>query len=100
MITKVHPSLANKISIIGDTLLPEYYSYYFESDESRIPEISKAIIGISGCRVKNGNLELRTCWAEQVDTLRRIIFSVSSQVEFVAIGTKLLSSEGNQTHQL
>lgn len=87
-------NLFNQLAILGDKLLTPYYSYYFSRKKIKLPEIDLAIIGLAGLSLNDESFDLRTCWNEQVETLKNVILNTRKQVVILADAKKLTISAG------
>ena len=87
--------ILKQIQRIGDKHLKEYYCYYCANGRPDIERVKIALLGIAGMGIERDKFDLRTCWQEQVDTLRNVIFRTSDNVVFLFSRDKLSSSAGN-----
>ena len=83
---------------VGDRVLSEFPSLYYEVPESFPREITfdLAIIGVASIvPQRKGKLQFRTCWQEQCDTVRSVALNARHTVVLVADYYKLTHSQGN-----
>lgn len=103
-LTILMDAMANKLdncNIVGDKFCREYASFYFDDikdcNECR-PKVS--IICISGMNFNGNNVQFRTCWEEQAETLNYITGNTEELVIIPFSANKLLTADGNTFYSL
>ncbi len=87
--------LEDSLEIVGDTLLHEYYSFYYNNAKETVVESDCLIVAAAGVQVRQQQIQLRTCWQEQVETVYQSCMRATKRAIIAVSAENFLGTEGN-----
>jgi DeoR/GlpR family transcriptional regulator of sugar metabolism len=86
--------LAGRVELVGRVFVPEYASWVLLDGEPLPIDIDLAIVGLAGLDFSGKELEFRTCWQNQVSTVKLACMESKLRTIFIADEQKLTTSQG------